>query len=243
MMLQGKNALVTGAKGGIGTAIVEELAREGATVVCADLKYDPDEALNNQIHLDVGKAHSWRSAREFINARYGKIDVLVNNAGTSGRNGTLGTDDEEFERILRTNLWGSWRGIKEFAQDLSETQGSVVNIGSIYGERTAPITSTHQCSVAYQSSKAAVHQLTRVAAAELASSGVRVNAVLPGVIGTPLLAQLPEDVRDRRASTAGMKRVADPQELAPMIAFLSSAHASFISGALIPVDGGYLAAP
>ncbi|WP_028921949.1 SDR family NAD(P)-dependent oxidoreductase [Pseudonocardia acaciae] len=238
----GRIAVVTGAAGGIGTAFADRLAGLGATVVRADVRYAA-AAGEDRVHLDVADPASWDRLRGLVSERFGPPDLLVNNAGVSARTDLVTTTDEDFARVLAVNAFGAWRGIKTFADDLASTRGAVVNVGSIYGATTPPTgAGTVPSSVAYQMSKAAVHQLTKVAAVELAPRGIRVNAVLPGVFRTPLLDDLPPEAVDARVRRAPMSRPGATGELADALAFLAGPGASFVTGVLLPVDGGYLAA-
>jgi len=239
--LQDTIAVVTGAAGGIGAAVAGRLAGLGATVVRADLAYDAPEG--DRVHLDVTDPASWERLRDAVHRDHGPIALLVNNAGVSRRADLVGTSDEEFGRVFAVNAFGPWRGIKTFADDLARTGGSVVNVGSIYGVTTPPAgDGTVPSSVAYQMSKAAVHQLTKVAAVELAPRGIRVNAVLPGVFRTPLLSGLPPEALQARVRGAPLARPGELDELSAVLAFLAGPGSSFVTGALLPVDGGYLAA-
>ena len=172
----------------------------------------------------------------------GPITALVNNAGVGHRSAVLATPDEDWDRVLRTNLWAPWRGVKTFAEQLTSTAGCVVNVGSVYGETLPPTPTAAPTSAAYQVSKSALHRLTKILASELAPARVRVNAVLPGVFFTPLLAGLSETDAAGRVAGAPMGRPGDVAELARVVRFLLSDDASFVTGSLIPVDGGYLAA-
>ncbi len=241
MSMDNKVVLITGAARGLGAAVADHLTATGAQVVRADLSFHGERSLDT-IALDVTSAASWEQCAQTLRERFGRLDVLINNAGTSSRADVLTTGDEDFDRILRVNVWGVWRGIKTFAEDLAKVQGCVVNIGSIYGTTTAPPSQVSPSSVAYQASKAAVHQITRVAAVELAPRGIRVNAVLPGVFRTAMLADLPAAELTRRVDGAPLRRPGELSELGPVVELLASPASSFVTGALIPVDGGYLAA-
>ncbi|WIX77351.1 SDR family oxidoreductase [Amycolatopsis carbonis] len=234
-------AVVTGAAGGLGAGFADRLARAGATVVRADLRFDGAD--KDRVHLDVTDPASWERLRDHVHEHFGSVGLLVNNAGVSARDDLLSTSDDDFARVLAVNAFGPWRGIKTFADDLAATRGAVVNVGSIYGVTTPPGgEGTVPSSVAYQMSKAAVHQLTKVAAVELAPRGIRVNAVLPGVFRTALLEHLPPEALRARVDGAPMARAGELGELADVLAFLAGPESSFVTGALVPVDGGYLAA-
>ncbi|MER5439731.1 SDR family oxidoreductase [Streptomyces sp. NPDC002790] len=241
--LDGKTAVITGAAGGIGAAAAERLARLGALVVRADVQYAEGGERPDRVHLDVTDPASWNRLRDIVRREFGPVDLLVNNAGVSARADLLGTSDEDFTRVLAVNAFGPWRGIKTFADDLARTRGVIINVGSIYGVTTPPAgDGTVPSSVAYQMSKAAVHQLTKVAAVELAPRGIRVNALLPGVFRTALLEDLPPQALRARVDGAPMTRPGETDELAHALTFLAGPESSFITGVLLPVDGGYLAA-
>ncbi|PZG13344.1 SDR family NAD(P)-dependent oxidoreductase [Nonomuraea aridisoli] len=192
--------------------------------------------------LDVCDRGSWELFAEAVRDRYGRLDILVNNAGVSARKGLLETGDDDWERVLRTNLWGPWTGIRTFAEELTASpHASVVNIGSIYGQVPPPGPPSPPSSVAYQVSKAGLHMLTRTAAVELADRGIRVNSVLPGVFVTPLLQELSDEQLRPRVQRAPMGRAGDPADVAAAVAYLASPAAAFVTGVLLPVDGGYTA--
>lgn len=248
MVLQGMRVLVTGGSRGLGREIVLALHRAGARVVWTDLDDAGHPALASRddgpmfVQHDVRDWDDWDRVADQVRSKLGPLDVLVNNAGVSSRADLLGTTDGDWDCIFRTNVWAPWTGIRVFSDDLAVSgRGSVVNIGSLYGAVTPPGPPAPPSSVAYQASKAALHMLTRTAAVELAPRGIRVNAVLPGVFITSLLDDLSPAALEARISRAPQQRAGDPTELADAVCYLASPQASFVTGVLLPVDGGALA--
>ncbi|MQA03183.1 MAG: SDR family oxidoreductase [Streptosporangiales bacterium] len=244
MGLTGLVAVVTGGARGLGAAIVDRLHAAGARVVYGDLHtHDTGDTDAPAYHpLDVCDRASWDALANHVRATYGRLDILVNNAGTSARRGFLETSDEDWDRVLRTNLWAPWTGIRTFVDELAASRhASVVNIGSIYGQAPPPGPPAPPSSIAYQVSKAGLHMMTKSAAVELAGRGIRVNAVLPGVFVTTLLQDLTEEQLQTRVGPTPMGRPGEFDELADAVTYLASDRASYVTGALLPVDGGYLA--
>ncbi|MEV0617313.1 SDR family oxidoreductase [Nonomuraea sp. NPDC050404] len=243
MQLDGLVAVVTGGASGLGAAIVDGLAAAGAHVVYGDLRDREHNPANTLYHpLDVRDRDSWDDLAAKVRATHGRLDILVNNAGVSTRKDLLDTTDDDWDRILRTNLWAPWTGIRTFIADLTASRNAaVVNIGSIYGQIPPPPPPAAPSSVAYQVSKAGLHMLTRTAAVELAPRGIRVNSVLPGVFVTPLLQTLSDEQLRPRVERAPMGRPGDPADVAAAVCYLAAPAASFVTGVLLPVDGGYTA--
>ncbi|MFC4115679.1 SDR family NAD(P)-dependent oxidoreductase [Nonomuraea zeae] len=267
MELDGLVAAVTGGAGGLGAAIVDGLYARGARVVYGDLRDRADKPWQKPSEgthpsdstqpaqsagrsdgvpvyhpLDVSDRHSWDQFAQAVRTAHGRLDILVNNAGVSARKDLLDTTDDDWDRVLRVNLWAPWTGLRTFIDDLTASpHASVVNIGSIYGHVPPPPPPSPPSSVAYQVSKAGLHMLTKTAAVELASRGIRVNSVLPGVFVTPLLQQLSDEQLRPRVERAPMGRPGDPADVAAAVSYLASPQASFVTGVLLPVDGGYIA--
>ncbi|MFD0668737.1 SDR family NAD(P)-dependent oxidoreductase [Ramlibacter sp. MAHUQ-53] len=248
-LLKGKLALVTGAAGGLGSAIAEGFAREGARVIVADLDRARAQAVADRITAAGGQA--WGEAVDVtdrgavnafaqdIGARRGAIDVLVNNAGISGR---ARIDDpqaaEVWDRIINVNLEGLFNVTQAFVPALKSTRGSIVNLSSIVAFVSGI------SSAGYVASKGAVRSLTQVLARDLAPFGVRANAVAPGLMLTEMVRpqlEVPGGT-DWYMDRVPMARGGEPHEIVGPVVFLASEMASYVNGVVLPVDGGFLAA-
>jgi 3alpha(or 20beta)-hydroxysteroid dehydrogenase len=231
-------ALVTGAARGQGAAIVKRLHKDGFRVAACDLLVDDlkaeVDALGNDaiiaIPLDVTSQEHWDAAVSQVFSQFGSLTTLVNNAGVLHRASIADETRAGFEGSWRVNCLGPFLGIQATLEALRQTEGaSVVNTCSTGAIRPFP---NH---AAYGSSKWALRGLTQIAAAELAPSGIRVNAVFPGPVETPML---DEATQTRLAATLASGRLGKPVEIADAVAFLVSEHASFITGSELVVDGG-----
>ena len=231
-------ALVTGAAGGQGWAIAKRLREKGYSVASCDLLADEVVAAVGElgdekmiaIELDVTSAEQWTAAVDTVVDRFGSLSTLVNNAGVLHRASLADETPEDFESSWRVNCLGAFLGLSATLDQLRAAQhAAVVNICSTGAIRPFP----QHC--AYGSAKWALRGLTQAAAAELGSSGIRVNAVFPGPIATSML---DEATQTRLAETAMFGRIGQPFEIADAVAFLVSEEASFITGSELVVDGG-----
>jgi 3alpha(or 20beta)-hydroxysteroid dehydrogenase len=231
-------ALVTGAARGQGAAIVKRLHKDGFRVAACDLLVDDlnaeVDALSDDaviaIPLDVTSLEQWRAAVSQVVDRFGSLTTLVNNAGVLHRASLADESPEGFEGSWRVNCLGPFLGIRASLEALRQAEGAcVVNTCSTGAIRPFP---NH---AAYGSSKWALRGLTQIAAAELTPDGIRVNAVFPGPVETPML---DEATQTRLAATSDSGRLGKPVEIADAVAFLVSGHASFITGSELVVDGG-----
>jgi NAD(P)-dependent dehydrogenase (short-subunit alcohol dehydrogenase family) len=237
-------ALVTGGASGIGRATAARLARDGLAVVVADIQDEAGEAAAADLratgadarymHLDVASQESWTAAINGTIREFGRLDVLINNAGI-GDNDTLEqTSIETYDRVIAITQTSVFLGMQAAAEALKASGGGcVVNVSSIFG-----VVGGFGTSPAYAAAKAAVRNLTKNVALLWATQGVRVNSVHPGFIETPILG---DTDRQFLVDATPIGRLGDPSEVAAAIAFLASSEASFITGAELYVDGGYLA--
>lgn len=235
--------IVTGAAGGVGSAVVRALVAAGGKVVAEDIDPRVQELASDDVAVVVGDVGEEATAQEAVRValeRFGSLTGVVNNAARFNLSPIAETPVELWDAIMATNARGPFVHIKAAQDALIASRGAIVNTGSMSGH----IGMIHQ--MAYGASKGAVHQITKMAAIELAPHGVRVNAVAPGHIETPFMDDFlpPEgDVRDsvltdiRHSHPIG--RSSTPEEIAAAILFLLSPAAGTITGVILPIDGGY----
>lgn len=249
MLLEGKTAIVTGAGSGIGRAIALAYAREGARVVVSD--YDEDggratvglleEATPGAeaafVRADVSSPEENEALVRAALDRFGALHVACNNAGIGGELNPVGElSVEGWQRVISVNLSGAFYGMRAQIPPMLEAGGgAIVNMASILGRVGTPGSS------GYVAAKHGVIGLTKTAALEYAARGLRVNAVGPGYIDTPLLEALPAEEREALVALHPVGRLGRAEEVAELVVWLSSDRASFVTGAYYPADGGYLA--
>ena len=238
-----KVALVTGAAGGIGTKVCERLSAEAFHVVGLDRSDVPAPTWNGEARrCDVTRVHEVRAVFEELS----RLDVIVNNAALAIYKSLMDTSVEEWDETFAVNVRACYLTSRLGAALLEKSHGCIVNVASVHAAATS------YGAAAYASSKGALTALTRAAAVELAPRGIRVNAVLPGAVDTPMLRRglsrghlTVQSSLDALVSEVGSRhplgRVANPSEIAAVVSFLASDDASFITGASIAVDGGALA--
>ncbi|MFF7730558.1 SDR family NAD(P)-dependent oxidoreductase [Streptomyces sp. NPDC008001] len=240
--LDGRVVLVTGAARGQGEQEARLFAAEGAKVVLADVLDEQGGAVAKElgpgvaryVHLDVGEEADWPAAVAAAKEAFGALDGLVNNAGILRRNLLVDTPPQEFTEVCRVNQLGTFLGMRAVAPELAAAGGgTIVNVSSYAAlAGLASLTS-------YAASKAAVLAMTRVAALELAAEGIRVNAVCPGGVDTPMIDA--ERAAALHRKLVPMGRIGRPEEVARTVLYLTAEDSSYVTGQHVVVDGGWLA--
>jgi NAD(P)-dependent dehydrogenase (short-subunit alcohol dehydrogenase family) len=247
--LEGKTVIVTGATRGIGEAIARRLNAEGATLVLVARGRERGEALAGELgdsaSFVAGSVTDRDAAEAAVAAasRAGGVDVLVNNAGMDFTGDLLESREDDVRRVFEANFFGAlWMLLRVAREFRQRGGGSIVNITSRLASIGVPTMAI------YSASKGALLALTRAAAVELAPAGIRVNAVAPGLTATPLMEEWvgqqpnPEEFRRQLAETIPQRRLGTPEDVAAAVAYLAADESGHVTGASIPVDGGYTAA-
>ena len=248
MRLEGKVAIITGGARGMGASEAKLFAQEGAKVVICDLLEEEGRRVEAEIgeaggeamflRLDITQETDWGDAVDRTVARFGKLDVLVNNAGISGSGELDHTSTETWDRLMNVNAKGVFLGMKYAIREMLKAGGgSIVNISSISG-----FVGQEAVHPGYNASKGAVRLVTKAAAVQHAKEGIRVNSVHPGIM-PPMLGsfQRGDSAREALVETVPMGREGEPEEVANAVLFLASDEASYITGTELIVDGGFTA--
>lgn len=241
-MFKEKVAVVTGGASGIGLATTKKLLSEGANVVILDLKID-EEIINNlgenvlYLKCDVSNEENVKNCIEEIIKKFDHVDYLVANAGIGGSaSKPHEVSMDEWNKVISVNQTGIFLLNKYVINEmLKNGKGAVVNTSSMYGL----VGST--TSFAYSASKGAINQMTRSLALTYARDNIRVNAIAPGYVDTPILSMVPDNIKEAMGNELPIGRLGKDTEIANLICYLLSDDASFITGAIIPIDGGFTA--
>ncbi|PKM93835.1 MAG: beta-ketoacyl-ACP reductase [Firmicutes bacterium HGW-Firmicutes-1] len=243
-MLDKKVALITGANTGIGKEIALTLAAEGFIVIVNYLFNEEKaqevkseiEGKGGQCHLQYGDVSDFTKAAEIMEeafTMFGRLDVLVNNAGITRDQLVLRMTEEDFDDVLRVNLKGTFNCVKGVSKRmLKQRFGKIINMSSVVGI----MGNIGQCN--YSASKAGVIGLTKSLAREFAARNIQVNAIAPGFIETDMTDKIPEKIKEEMISTIPLQRMGKPEDIASLVAFLASDKANYITGQIIQVDGG-----
>lgn len=243
MKLQGKVSIITGAASGIGKATAEKFVREGAIVAVCDVNVEAAQAVAETLRAAGGQAQAYRvnvtdkaeiaAMVADVKARFGRVDVLVNNAGIVKDAQLIKMTDEQFDAVIDINLKGVYNCTRAVVDTMVEQgSGVILNASSVVG-LYGNFGQTN-----YAAAKFGVIGFVKTWAKELGKKGIRANAVCPGFVATPILSSMPEKVIQAMEERVPMRRLAQPEEIANVYAFLASDEASYINGAAIEVTGG-----
>jgi cyclopentanol dehydrogenase len=249
MRLEGKAAFISGGARGMGEVEAKLFAKEGAKVAIGDVLDDEGRKVEAEInetggeciflHLDVTSESSWQDAIAATVARFGKLDVIVNNAGVSAISMVEETTEEDWDRVMDVNAKGVFLGTKVAIPEMRKAGGgSIINISSQLG-----LVGTDRSSPQYQASKGAVRLLTKATAIQYAKEGIRANSVHPGPVLTPMTAArraIPED-REVMLSRIPLGRYGESEDIAYGVLYLASDESSFVTGSELVIDGGWTA--
>ncbi len=244
MRLKDKKAIVTGAGQGIGRSIALKLGQEGADVVIAEMNPDTGAQTAKElkslgvkvlsVSLDVASPKQVQVMVDQVLKAWKRIDILVNNAGFDRPGNLLKVREEDWDAVLGVHLKGTLNCMQAVAPHMIENQyGKIINISSVWGKRGA------LSEISYSSAKAGIIGLTKSVARELGLYQINVNAILPGLILTPTIAKMAEKYQNMIIENTPLKRVGKPEEVANVTAFLASDEASFMTGAMLEVSGGW----
>ncbi|MBL4953315.1 SDR family oxidoreductase [Neobacillus sp. OS1-32] len=242
MRLKGKVAIITGGASGIGECMVDLFSSEGAIVIAADINEAALEKANQKknvygMKLNVASDEEWQVLAKEVNDRFGKIDILVNNAGIASEKPFQEINLDDWQKMLAINGFGPFAGMKHVAPYMAaQKQGSIINISSY----TAQIGQGYNH---YSASKGAVRAISKAAATTFGWQGVRVNALFPGIIETPMTKALStsKELLGQLIQATPLQRLGKPEDIANAALFLASDESSYINGAEIVIDGGFSA--
>ena len=244
MRLTGKKAIITGAGQGIGRGIALKMAHEGADVVVAEMNPDTGAQTAREISdlggkalfvkVDVADRQNVQSLVEQVLNVWGRVDVLVNNAGFDRPATLLNVKGEDWDAVLGVHLKGTLNCIQAVAPHMIENRyGKIINLSSVWGKIGAV------SEISYTAAKAGLIGLTKSVARELGRHQINVNVVLPGLILTPTIAKMPEKYQNMIIEETPLRRIGQPEEVGSVVAFLASDEASFVTGAVVEVSGGW----
>jgi glucose 1-dehydrogenase len=249
LRLQNKVAVITGASLGIGSAIALAFAEEGAAVA-VDYRSHPDEAKEIvdrvegsggraiSVHADVSVPEDVRNLIQKAVQEFGRLDIMVNNAGMEEKMPFLDTPLEVWNKTIAVNLTGAWLGCQEAARQMVSQGGAgrIINVSSVHEDLPMPTNSP------YCAAKGGLRMLTRTIAVELASHNITVNNIAPGAVDTPMDARLKEDAKQMQQliSEIPLRRMGKPEEIADLAVYLASDSASYVTGSTFVIDGGMM---
>ncbi len=246
MSMEGRSAIITGGRRGIGKAIAHVLAQRGVDVLIADRQQDEIQDTAREIAATTGRkiittladVSDYRSVVAMVDlalTKFGKVDILVNNAGITRDTLILRMNEEDWDAVINTNLKGAWNCSKAVVRSMMKQRyGRIVNISSVSG------LAGQAGQTNYSASKAGIVGLTKSLAREVASRGITVNAIAPGFVPTALTEELPAELKDTMMKLIPIGRWGKPEEIAYAVGFLASEEASYITGQVLSVDGGMM---